>query len=455
MGTYQSVKTINPYGVETDVLKINSDGESYILRNVIGRVGDYTFSVWHKGEGMTVSLFGALGYIPQSTDWQKYVQTAKVTNLTNVSIAFSPDSNADAYLFESYCAEGTVDTSWSPNPEDQKETNQEILAEANEAKKVATNFIATDSLGMMVYDGSSGTHTPTNPGTNTRNVLIDSDSVDIRQGTDVLATFGSTTRIGKSNAENVTIDNNGVTVNTSRKSDALRFRTVTVGSSDVAGCINFGGPDNVRAPIIQGVYGSTSSANYQNLDMKVADDGSSHARVQMEAESRTTGPSADSVANVRAQNYSGDPFAIMEAYRSENGEIQRSEIAVSPDGVLITGNLSINAQDVSWVNETGVDGNWRYRKYSDGTFDAWGTFTVLPTSSTASGSIFYSDSITVALPFTAISGSGVATGSVGTQVAWVVNTSVATANVSFRIARGAAISTSTELSVRLHVFGEY
>ncbi len=27
MGTYQSVKIINPYGVETDVLKINSDGE--------------------------------------------------------------------------------------------------------------------------------------------------------------------------------------------------------------------------------------------------------------------------------------------------------------------------------------------------------------------------------------------------------------------------------------------
>ena len=39
------------------------------------------------------------------------------------------------------------------------------------AEKVATNFVATDSLGMMVYDGTSGTHTPTNPGTNTRNVL--------------------------------------------------------------------------------------------------------------------------------------------------------------------------------------------------------------------------------------------------------------------------------------------
>lgn len=123
MGSYQSVTITSPYGAGSEVLKINSDGESYILRDVIGRAGDYTFSVWHKGEGMTISLFGDLGHMPQATEWEKYVQTVTITDLTDDSIYILPDSNADAFLFEAYCAEGVIDTSWSPNPDDQKEIN--------------------------------------------------------------------------------------------------------------------------------------------------------------------------------------------------------------------------------------------------------------------------------------------------------------------------------------------
>ena len=61
----------------------------------------------------------------------------------------------------------------------------------DEASKVATNYLAVDTSGIMVYDGTNGTQTPSNPDSDTNNVFIDEDSLDIRKGTDVLATFGA------------------------------------------------------------------------------------------------------------------------------------------------------------------------------------------------------------------------------------------------------------------------
>lgn len=108
-----------------------------------------------------------------------------------------------------------------------------------------------------------------------------------------------------------------------------------------------------------------------------------------------------------------------------------------------------------WITASGTSDGWTYRKYSDGTFDAWGTFNKTPTSSTASGNIYYSNSISQSLPFTAVADSVIATGSVGAQYAWLVNTSAATTTVSFRVARGTTISTTTALAIRLHVHGAY
>lgn len=69
------------------------------------------------------------------------------------------------------------------------------------AAKTATNFLSTDSSGIMIYDGKNGAQTPSNPSADTKNVFIDSDSVDVRKGTTVLATFGANgSRIGKSGA---------------------------------------------------------------------------------------------------------------------------------------------------------------------------------------------------------------------------------------------------------------
>lgn len=69
------------------------------------------------------------------------------------------------------------------------------MNQVNDAAMKATNYLAMDSSGIMIYDGSNGIETPSNPSADTRNVFIDADSVDIRKGLITLASFGTETII--------------------------------------------------------------------------------------------------------------------------------------------------------------------------------------------------------------------------------------------------------------------
>lgn len=84
------------------------------------------------------------------------------------------------------------EVSWSTvSKSSSYEAAKQAYNEAQNAKRVATNFMSADSTGIMVYDGSSGTQTPASPSSNTRNVFIDQDSVEIRKGSTVLGSFGA------------------------------------------------------------------------------------------------------------------------------------------------------------------------------------------------------------------------------------------------------------------------
>lgn len=79
--------------------------------------------------------------------------------------------------------------------------SQAAKTQATNAAKVATNFMSFDSTGLMIYDsldlGTAISPSDVTSNHTFRNVLIDSDSVDIRTGTNVLASFGETTTIGR------------------------------------------------------------------------------------------------------------------------------------------------------------------------------------------------------------------------------------------------------------------
>lgn len=338
------------------------------------------------------------------------------------------------------------------------------------------------------------------------NVLIDSDSVDIRQGTDVLATFGSATRIGKSGAENVTINNTGVTVNTTNMSNAVRLSARDVGDegygeiyfansslSNLTGYTdeyststyveahstdtdNIGEAKLIADNSIDSTMSYVTASSSGGIELSAQNYGSSEASsfiimspnsIYADSESITVHGEPTIVSyqsNVHAFLYAEKDGTSAKVAFGIGNNGGRHGIYSNSQGMWIimcdedTGDIYIGGTSASnkitgWIRESDTNNDWTYRKYSDGTFDAWGTFTVTPSSSTASGNIYYSNAISVNLPFTVTD--AIVTGSVGSQYAWIVNTSSATTTVSFRIARGTAISTSTALSVRLHVFGSY
>lgn len=88
--------------------------------------------------------------------------------------------------------------SWSNFSGTIKIRNVRVDKVDEEASKTATNYLNFSSSGLVVGDHTAGTLK--------KNVLIDSDSVDIRDGSTVLASFGANTvELGKK-AENSTIE---------------------------------------------------------------------------------------------------------------------------------------------------------------------------------------------------------------------------------------------------------
>lgn len=117
------------------------------------------------------------------------------------------------------------------------EAAKQAYNEAQNAKKTATNFMSADELGVMVADMRNGSgQSPSNP--SGRNVLIGSDSVEIRDGSEVLARFGEEVKIGQDGGNQMRISSEKLELETG---DGITMvdvdseeRTAAVGASDLA-----------------------------------------------------------------------------------------------------------------------------------------------------------------------------------------------------------------------------
>lgn len=83
-----------------------------------------------------------------------------------------------------------------------------VQDEIEDASKVATNYLAVDETGIMVAELSDSEETPSTA--TTKNVFIDSNSVDVRDGQNVLASFGENTIIGDSTKSKLELSANEV-----------------------------------------------------------------------------------------------------------------------------------------------------------------------------------------------------------------------------------------------------
>jgi hypothetical protein len=156
-------------------------------------------------------------------------------------------------------------------------TAREAAEQADDARKVATNYLSRDATGVMVADLNDGNQTPSTA--TGRNVKIDTDSVDVRDGQTILASFGETSQIGESDKSHASFDyhslqltdkNGNVYFYVSDLRDQNGEATITEtftgdGSKQYFG-LSFG-PDSVESVTINGVETSAYRIGYASASI--------------------------------------------------------------------------------------------------------------------------------------------------------------------------------------------
>lgn len=145
MANFESVKMTNPYGIEDTVLKLSIDSEqnSYRLSNLITEPDSYVFVIWHKTNTpctISINVFGEIIMSESNSQWTKVVKVKKVSDVSNKNIDITPPINSTTFFYEAYLSRGTIDTSWSPAPEDDAE---EIIGLKSEIKQTAERIDLT------------------------------------------------------------------------------------------------------------------------------------------------------------------------------------------------------------------------------------------------------------------------------------------------------------------------
>lgn len=148
------------------------------------------------------------------------------------------------------------------------------------------------------------------------------------------------------------------------------------------------------------------------------------------------------------------PIAYFDTKRSSVGI---NAIPNHDDALEINGDVYINSKLVkAWVVDSGTTDNWHWKKYSDGTWDAWCQKDYTPSSSTAAGNMWYSDVKYADLPFPTTS--AVSHGMTNYAFMYTLQHGYDSDNnrISFRLCRTAgAVSTTGAISVRLWANGTY
>ena len=198
-------------------------GTGYHTSNIVGS-GTYTLSIETTGTVLVSNLIYVQTAFHSDTATDDTVAGGFNIFSDNSKVIFTvPENNHISrvcLLFKSNATnqqlngtirfkleKGNKATYWTPAPED-------VDADIKDARKVATNYLAVDSTGIMVADMEHGEQTPSTA--TGRNVFIDSDSVDIRDGQKTLASFrGEDTKfydVNSDNKEVASFGSNGVRV---------------------------------------------------------------------------------------------------------------------------------------------------------------------------------------------------------------------------------------------------
>lgn len=179
-------------------------GETYTFSGYVKKTDGDTFAFANSNKPSYAVSNPSYAVIGTAVNvWEHFSFTTTVTQ-TGI-LLFRVENNSSTgttYICGLKLEKGNKATDWSPAPED---VEADATKKANEAAKTATDY-----MKLLNYDGLIiGDMTADTLG---KNVLIDSDSVDIRNGDTVLASYGTKTTIGSTAGKHILIDNDGLDI---------------------------------------------------------------------------------------------------------------------------------------------------------------------------------------------------------------------------------------------------
>lgn len=175
MNSINAAFVASPFGNEEEcaVLTIDDTAMPFTLHDVMNAGLLHTLSFWIRSEAAgSVTVLGKV--IATTTEWER-VELEFTSEKTDLSLLFTLPGTY--YIYRLKLEVGNKATDWTPAPED-------VDSDISAAAKTATNYLKFDD-GLVIGDMTANKLG--------NNVLIDSESVNIRNGEKILASFDADT----------------------------------------------------------------------------------------------------------------------------------------------------------------------------------------------------------------------------------------------------------------------
>ena len=307
------------------------------LNHVVGET--YTLSFYAKAS--TTSAVIKAGHVNALTSftiantWKKYTCTYTSTSTGSLTIN-AAEANITIYIALPKLEHGNKSTDWSPAPED-------LQNGIDGASKTATNYLRYDAEGLIVGDMTVDTLS--------KNVRIDMDSVDIRNGETVLASFGADTVILGQNAENSSVSLcDGAGIITARASEASasvpKYDGMNLESQDI-GIYS-------RRSRMDTLFSGSAYANTANMDLLPKwDAGEADAVLEAGVLTNGTNDETKTGMSVHASYASESTYTKIYAESWDNTSLIRTSNSMSiyPTVTQFTKPISINGTVITGANK--------------------------------------------------------------------------------------------------------
>lgn len=230
--------TFNSAGNKSNNIKIKANdtftfsGWYKVQNYVTGTTNNFVrpYVAYYKSDGSWVTETAILDISPDATDWTYVQATFKVPNISTIDYMifslYARDYTGIIWWDYIKLEKGNKATDWSPAPEDveadaaakaDNAKSEAITAaaadatnKANEAAKTATNYMKFSSDGLTISKDVTAASTG-------QNVNITDKAVNIRNGTNVLASYG----------ENIVLKHNGKDAFVIKKNDLISRLSTT------------------------------------------------------------------------------------------------------------------------------------------------------------------------------------------------------------------------------------